>query len=77
MNVLNSDIRADNVLLDFNGQVRITGVRQMVSLNTHGENIQSVWTVVGENLEWAAPEIIAQVGFNKIRPCLEVFILTP
>ena len=56
-----SDIRADNILMDFTGEIRVTGLRQMVSLAQHGTYVASVFSRVGDNIEWAAPELMAQV----------------
>ncbi|KAJ3041661.1 hypothetical protein HDV00_008938 [Rhizophlyctis rosea] len=58
--MIHNDIRADNILLDFNGDVRVTGLRQMVSLAQHGAYVASVFSRVGDNIEWAAPEVMAQ-----------------
>lgn len=46
--------------MDLDGTIRITGLRQLVDLCSQGEYQRSVWTLVGENLEWAAPEVVAQ-----------------
>ncbi|RKO89393.1 kinase-like domain-containing protein [Blyttiomyces helicus] len=59
--MIHNDIRADNILLDTNGEVRLTGLRQMSSLSQNGEYIESVFSRVGDNIEWAAPEVMAQV----------------
>lgn len=61
MNLLASDVRADNILLDASGDVKITGLRQMLSLAQFGEVRSSVFSLVGDNIEWCAPEVIAQV----------------
>lgn len=61
-----SDIRADNILLDVHGEIRITGLRQMLSLSEGGEHMESVFSLVGDNIEWAAPEVLAQV--NEVIP---------
>ncbi|KAJ3033421.1 hypothetical protein HK097_004853, partial [Rhizophlyctis rosea] len=55
-----SDVRADNILMDFTGEIRVTGLRQMVSLAQHGAYVASVFSRVGDNIEWAAPELMAQ-----------------
>lgn len=57
---IHNDICASNILLDFDGKICISGVRQLVSLTQHGENQKSAWTLLHENLEWMAPERIAQ-----------------
>ncbi|KAJ3185245.1 hypothetical protein HDU85_001295 [Gaertneriomyces sp. JEL0708] len=58
--MIHNDIRADNILLDDRGEVRITGLRQMVWLARGGKYVQSVFSLVGDNIEWAAPEVMAQ-----------------
>ncbi|KAJ3101993.1 hypothetical protein HDU97_000906 [Phlyctochytrium planicorne] len=60
------DIRADNILIDEEGEVRLSGLRQLVSLAQNGEYIKSVFSLVGDNTEWAAPEVMAQnSNFNE------------
>ncbi|KAI9098605.1 kinase-like domain-containing protein [Phlyctochytrium arcticum] len=58
--MIHNDIRADNILLDGRGEIRITGLRQMAILSQGGEYIKSVFSLVGDNIEWAAPEVMAQ-----------------
>ncbi|KNC96523.1 STE/STE20/FRAY protein kinase [Spizellomyces punctatus DAOM BR117] len=58
--MIHNDIRADNILLDVRGEIRLTGLRNMVSLAQGGEYIKSVFSLVGDNIEWAAPEVMAQ-----------------
>ncbi|KAJ8325610.1 hypothetical protein O5D80_005814 [Batrachochytrium dendrobatidis] len=58
--MIHNDIRANNILIDHHGKVRITGLRQMVHLSRNGEYVQSVFSLVGDNIEWAAPEVITQ-----------------
>ncbi|KAL6590834.1 kinase-like domain-containing protein [Neocallimastix sp. 'constans'] len=47
--ILKNDIRASNILLYFNGDVKLTGFNQLSSL-----------IINGNNHEWAVPEIIVQ-----------------
>jgi hypothetical protein len=61
-----SDVRADNILLDEHGNVRITGLASMARLAQNGEYIKSVFSLVGDNIEWAAPEVMAQVLYLDI-----------
>ncbi|TPX61350.1 hypothetical protein PhCBS80983_g01182 [Powellomyces hirtus] len=58
--MIHNDIRADNILLGDHGEIRITGLRQMVSLAREGVRVGSVFSAVGDNIEWAAPEVMAQ-----------------
>ena len=58
--IIFSDIRASNILLDFNGDVKLTGYHQLSSLVVGGKLKKSIFTPIGDNHEWAAPEIIAQ-----------------
>ncbi|KAI8926763.1 kinase-like domain-containing protein [Entophlyctis helioformis] len=55
-----ADIRAGNILIDQGGHVRITGLRHLAHLSQNGEYVQSVFSLVGDNIEWAAPEVMAQ-----------------
>jgi len=59
-NLIHNDIRASNILLDFNGDVKLTGYHQLSSLVVNGRLKKSIFTPIGDNHEWAAPEIIAQ-----------------
>ncbi|KAJ3019050.1 hypothetical protein HKX48_002402 [Thoreauomyces humboldtii] len=58
--MIHNDIRADNILMGDHGEIRVTGLRQMISLSQGGEYVESVFSVVGDNIEWAAPEVMAQ-----------------
>ncbi|KAJ3174999.1 hypothetical protein HDU87_006533 [Geranomyces variabilis] len=58
--MIHNDIRADNILLGDHGEIRVTGLRQMISLSQGGQFVESVFSIVGDNIEWAAPEVIAQ-----------------
>ncbi|KAI9363425.1 kinase-like domain-containing protein [Zopfochytrium polystomum] len=58
--MIHNDIRSDNILLDNNGEVRVTGLRQLACLSQGGEYVKSVFSLVGDNIEWAAPEVMAQ-----------------
>ncbi|KAJ1540272.1 hypothetical protein HK096_011087, partial [Nowakowskiella sp. JEL0078] len=58
--MIHNDIRAGNILLNSRGEVRITGLRQLVFLAQNGEYQKTIFSVVGDNIEWAAPEVIAQ-----------------
>ena len=55
-------MRADNIVIDDAGQVKLTGLRQVTHLSHDGEYLESVFSLIGDNVEWAAPEIMAQVG---------------
>ncbi|KAI8802441.1 kinase-like domain-containing protein [Cladochytrium replicatum] len=58
--LIHNDVRADNILINNKGEVRLTGMRQIVSLAQNGEYQPSAFSLVGDNIEWAAPEVIAQ-----------------
>ncbi|KAI9197478.1 kinase-like domain-containing protein [Polychytrium aggregatum] len=58
--MIHNDVRADNILLDLTGEVRLSGFRQLATLSRNGEYQQSVFSLVGDNIEWAAPEVMAQ-----------------
>jgi hypothetical protein len=49
------------VLIDEKGQVYLSGLRQVLNMSVDGRIKSSVFSVVGDNVEWAAPEIVAQV----------------
>ncbi|KAJ3216103.1 hypothetical protein HDU67_009904 [Dinochytrium kinnereticum] len=64
--MIHNDIRADNILIDGEGEVKLSGLRQLISLTQNGEYIKSVFSLVGDNIEWAAPEVMAQnSNFNE------------
>lgn len=44
------------------GDVRLTGLRQMAHLSQNGEYLKAVFSLVGDNIEWAAPEVMSQVS---------------
>ena len=52
-------MRADNIVLSHTG-VKLSGLRQMASLSKNGGYMRSVFSLVGDNVEWAAPEVISQ-----------------
>ncbi|KAJ3031649.1 UNVERIFIED_CONTAM: hypothetical protein HDU68_001729 [Siphonaria sp. JEL0065] len=58
--MIHNDVRADNVLLDSKGGVKVTGLRQLVSLTQDGGYLKDVFSILSDNIEWAAPEIMAQ-----------------
>ncbi|TPX37032.1 hypothetical protein SmJEL517_g00826 [Synchytrium microbalum] len=57
---IHNDIRADNILMSETGEIRLTGFRSMVSRAQHGGYVKTVFSLVGDNIEWAAPEVMAQ-----------------
>ncbi|RKP02957.1 hypothetical protein CXG81DRAFT_4943, partial [Caulochytrium protostelioides] len=64
--LIHNDIRANNILLDRQGDVRLTGMRSLVSLSQGGEYVKSVFQLMGDNIEWAAPEVMAQnANYNQ------------
>jgi serine/threonine-protein kinase 24/25/MST4 len=54
-------LKAENILIDFSGHVRLGGFRQIRQLQSAGQIQKSIFSLVGDNLEWAAPEVIVQV----------------
>ncbi|KAJ3315164.1 hypothetical protein HDV04_004305 [Boothiomyces sp. JEL0838] len=54
--MIHNDIRADNILLDIKGEVRLSGFRQLIVLQQGGRVNKTAFSLVGDNLEWAAPE---------------------
>jgi hypothetical protein len=69
--VANSDLMADNIVIDIHGQVKLTGLRQVTHLENDGEYLQSVFSLIGDNVEWAAPEIMAQV-FGRLADTFKI-----
>ena len=57
---IHSNIRADNVLIDTSGEVRICGLHQMIYQLSEGTLKKSVFKFAGDP-EWMAPEVISQV----------------
>jgi serine/threonine protein kinase len=55
-----SDLKADNIVIEPTGEVRLGGFRQLRDLQKNGQINKSVFTLVGDNIEWAAPEVILQ-----------------
>jgi serine/threonine protein kinase len=58
--MIHNDIKADNILIDYHGEVRICGFRQTANLLQGGHYINSTFSMVGDNIEWAAPEVMTQ-----------------
>ncbi|KAJ3076506.1 hypothetical protein HDU99_001337, partial [Rhizoclosmatium hyalinum] len=58
--MIHNDVRADNILVDQNGVVRVTGLRQLVNLTQDGGYMKHCFSILSDNIEWAAPEILAQ-----------------
>jgi serine/threonine protein kinase len=58
--MIHNDIKADNIVLDTHGEVRISGFRQLALLQQGGQYLNSTFSLVGDNLEWAAPEVMTQ-----------------
>jgi Protein kinase domain len=62
--MIHNDIKADNIVIDTHGETRLTGLRQLAHLAKNGGYMKSVFSLVGDNVEWAAPEVMAQVGIQ-------------
>lgn len=58
---IHNDIRADNILIDSDGDIRLGGFRQTMDLQKYGHVQKATFNLVGDNIEWAAPEVMAQV----------------
>ncbi|KAJ3324429.1 hypothetical protein HDV06_006840 [Boothiomyces sp. JEL0866] len=58
--MIHNDIRADNILIDIKGEVKLSGFRQLIVLQQGGRVNKTAFSLVGDNLEWAAPEVITQ-----------------
>ena len=54
-----SNIRADHVLLDTNGEVRLSGLHQLTCLIDRGKKYNTVFKFCGDP-EWTAPEVLSQ-----------------
>ncbi len=50
-------------MIDLKKSVKLTGLRQVTHLSRDGEYVRSAFALIGDNVEWAAPEIISQVSF--------------
>ena len=60
-------------MIDSDGQVKLTGLRQVTHLNKDGEYLDSIFSLIGDNLEWASPEILAQVIFVALKVEYELY----
>ena len=60
--LIHNDVRADNIVISEKGHVQLTGMRQMQTRLGEGKINPSVFSLAGDNLEWAAPEVVSQVG---------------
>ncbi|KAI8915889.1 kinase-like domain-containing protein [Gorgonomyces haynaldii] len=58
--MIHNDIKADKLVIDTKGEVRLTGLRQLAHLQKNGEYMKSVFSLVGNNIEWASPEVLSQ-----------------
>jgi len=63
---IHNDVRIHNIVLDSNGDVRLTGLHQMTQLETDGVPRNSTYGYMGDP-EWMAPEVIVQVYLCKLR----------
>jgi hypothetical protein len=60
LKIRSSDIRVDNIVVDLQGQIKLTSLRQATHLTRNGEFLKSVFSFIGDKVEWAAPETMAQ-----------------
>ncbi|KAJ3224428.1 hypothetical protein HK099_008448 [Clydaea vesicula] len=58
--LIHNDVQADNILIDYNGEIKMTGLRQLINLQQDGWVQSAAFLQVGDNIEWAAPEVMAQ-----------------
>ncbi|KAI8894520.1 kinase-like domain-containing protein [Globomyces pollinis-pini] len=58
--IIHNDIRSDNIVIDEHGDVKLTGFRQMRILQHGGQMSKTAFSLVGDNIEWAAPEVMSQ-----------------
>lgn len=64
--MIHNNIKADNIVIDNNGVVKLTGLRSLANLSRNGEYCKSVFSLVGDNIEWAAPEVMSQsANYNE------------
>ena len=47
-------------MIDSQGDVRLTGFRQLLNILVEGKYKGTAFSLVGDNIEWAAPEVMAQ-----------------
>lgn len=63
--VVHSNIRADSIYLDSNGDVKLAGMHQLINAASDGKLQRSVFKFVGDP-EWMAPEVLSQATtFNN------------
>ncbi|KAI3652904.1 hypothetical protein MP228_002329 [Amoeboaphelidium protococcarum] len=63
--LIHNNIRADNIWLDVTGEIKITGMHQLIDKMSKGTLKPSVYKFVGDP-EWQAPEVISQATtFNQ------------
>lgn len=60
--MIHNDIKCANIIITSQGQVKLTGLRQLVHLKRDGGYIPSVFALIGTNIEWAAPEVVTQMS---------------
>lgn len=47
-------------MVDSNGEISLTGLRQVIDMRQDGRVRTSVFSLVGNKIEWTAPEVMAQ-----------------
>jgi serine/threonine-protein kinase OSR1/STK39 len=63
-NCIHNNIRADNIYLDGNGEVKLGGLHQLVQTMSNGKLKRSIFNFYGDP-EWLAPEVLSQVLKRK------------
>lgn len=75
--MIHNDIKADNIVIGSKGEPRLVGLRQMSHLSKDGGYMKSVLSPIGDNVQWAAPEVMAQnINYNEKADIYSVGITT-
>ncbi len=61
--MIHGELKPGNIFIDAaNGNARTAGLRQLTSLATNGEYKKAMFALLGNNIAYAAPEVMSQVG---------------
>ena len=64
--IIHNDIKAGNIVVKENGIVQLAANRQNFHLTHNGEYKKGLFSAVGDNIEWSAPEIMLQnANYNE------------